>query len=217
MADKSKISRRELLTFWRREPAASAPVARLRRLPRRSPEELGWDRPWPRDRVPGPSLGRLLPLRPPGNMHEYILRDACTRCGKCVEVCPADAIAPLDASWGDAAGTPAIDARKSPCVVCEGFKCTHVCPSGSLQPIFNVHQIHMGTASVDMSRCLTYKGEECAACVTVCPVPGAIFETKPVTRASTSIAASAAACACALAPPSPRRSTSCHATERATF
>jgi ferredoxin-type protein NapG len=177
MADKNKISRRDLLTFWRREPPAPAPAPVVPvPAPVAAPvvEELGWDRPWPRDRVPGPSQGRLLPLRPPGTMHEYILRDACTRCGKCVEVCPADAILPLDASWGEAAGTPAIDPRKSPCVICEGYKCTQVCPSGSLQPVFNTHQIHMGVASIDTRRCLTYKFESCDACVTVCPVPGAI-------------------------------------------
>jgi ferredoxin-type protein NapG len=170
MAEKNKISRRELFTFWRREkPPEPAPA------PAPPPPALGWDREWPRDKIPGPAFGRPLPLRPPGNMHEYILRDACTRCGKCVEVCPADAIVQLDASWGESAvNTPAIFARTSPCVLCDGYQCTKVCPSGALQPLYGNDQVKMGTASVDPKRCVTYSGQSCSACVDVCPVKGAI-------------------------------------------
>jgi len=107
-------------------------------------------------------------------MQEYILREACTRCNACVDVCPADAITPLDASWGDARGTPAIDPRKQPCVVCTGLKCTTVCPSGALQHIINVPEVKMGTARVDTARCVTYAGTACRVCVDVCPVSGAL-------------------------------------------
>ena len=67
---KGGMSRRELFTFWRKEPKQKA-----------EPPPVP-DADWPRDRIPGPSLGRKLPLRPPGTMQEYILREACTRCGK---------------------------------------------------------------------------------------------------------------------------------------
>ena len=172
--DEKKMSRRALLTFWRRpEPSERTVVAAPpHEPPPRGPFEA--DREWPRDRVPGPSLGRRLPLRPPGNMHEYLLREACTRCGLCVDVCPADAIVRLDASWGDAQGTPAIDPRTQPCVVCEGLKCTTVCPSGALQHTINVPEVQMGNAVVDRGRCITYSGQSCTACVAACPVPGAI-------------------------------------------
>lgn len=109
-------------------------------------------------------------------MQEYILREACTRCGKCVEACPADAIFPLDGSWGTAQGTPAIDARKSPCVLCEGFQCTQVCPSGALQALYNVNEIKMGAARVDELRCVTFHAQACSACVEACPVPGALLQ-----------------------------------------
>ena len=167
MAEEKKLSRRSLLTFWRRPEEKVKAVA--------PPQPIVSEGPlWPLDRTPGVSLGRKLPLRPPGNMQEYILREACTRCNKCEEVCPADAIFMLDGSWGDAQGTPAIDARKSPCVVCTGFQCTQVCPSGALQPVYNVAEVKMGAAFVDTARCVTYHGRSCDVCVAICPVPGAI-------------------------------------------
>ncbi len=169
MAEDKKLSRRALLTFWRR-PKKEAPSR-----PAPAPPVAPSGAAWPLNRTPGPALGRLLPLRPPGNMQEYILREACTRCNKCEEVCPADAIFMLDGSWGDAQGTPAINPRKSPCVVCEGYQCTQVCPSGALQPVYNLAEIKMGTAAVETTRCVTYLGQSCDACVKICPVPGALF------------------------------------------
>jgi ferredoxin-type protein NapG len=151
--DPKGVSRRELLTFWRKplkelaeKPRPPAPVA-----PTRPP-----------------------PLRPPGLMHELILVNSCIRCGKCVEVCPANAIAPLGADWGAASGTPFIDARRQPCVLCDGLQCTHVCPSGALQPTYSNRDVKMGTAILDAARCLAFLGQACDVCFTACPVPGSV-------------------------------------------
>jgi ferredoxin-type protein NapG len=105
------------------------------------------------------------------------LIDTCQRCGKCVEACPRDAIFSLDESFGPAAGTPVIVARQAPCVVCEGLQCTQVCPSGALRKIA-VFDVSMGTAVVEPERCVTWADEECAMCVTQCPVPGAIAQVE---------------------------------------
>jgi ferredoxin-type protein NapG len=152
--DRKGVSRRELLTFWRK------PLAELK--------------PEPPSPLPGAPPRRPPPLRPPGLMHELILVNNCTRCGKCVEACPAEAIFPLDASWGSAAGTPAIDARKQPCVLCDGLQCTHVCPSGSLQPVYSNRDVKMGLAIVDEARCLAFHGQACDHCHMACPVPETI-------------------------------------------
>ena len=114
-------------------------------------------------------------LRPPGAIAEDLFVDACQRCGRCVAVCPRQAIAPLHATAGQAAGTPVIRARQAPCVVCEGLKCTEVCPSGALTRVA-VLDVRMGIAQVDRSRCLTFRGQACRACVDACPVPGALVE-----------------------------------------
>lgn len=115
------------------------------------------------------------PLRPPGALFETLFVDTCQRCGKCVEVCPRQAIFPLDAGYGRSAGTPAIVARQAPCVVCEGLECTRACPSGALARVA-VFDVQMGTAEVLEARCVTFRGEACRACVDACPVPGAIAD-----------------------------------------
>lgn len=158
MSDKGKggVSRRELLTFWRR-PLETAVKAT------KAPPKVEF-----------PAQPKAWPLRPPGMLHELLLQKHCIRCGKCVEECPADAIFPLGPEWGQAAGTPAIDARKQPCVLCTGIKCTHVCPSGALLPTFVNKDVAMGTAILDVALCVTHKGSACTACTEHCPVEGAL-------------------------------------------
>lgn len=147
--DGKGVSRRELLTFWRR------PLEELKKPPPKVAE-------------------RPPPLRPPGMMHELMLVNSCIRCGKCVEECPADAIKPLGADWGAAAGTPYVDARLRPCVLCTGLKCTHVCPSGALIPVYVNRDVMMGTAVLDENRCVAHHGQACDKCFKQCPMPGAI-------------------------------------------
>src|SRR5438067_8368596 len=158
--DRKGVSRRELLTFWRK------PLEELR--PRPAPPPVDGSA------APRHEPRRPLPLRPPGLMHELILVNSCIRCGKCVEICPAEAIFPLGAEWGAAAGTPAIVARNQPCVLCDGLQCTHVCPSGALQPVYNNRDVKMGTAVID-ARCLVLNGRPCDVCYQACPMPETVL------------------------------------------
>lgn len=111
-------------------------------------------------------------LRPPGAVAEQDFLSACQRCGKCIEVCPAHCIFAVSDD-GPAAGTPVIDPDKAPCVVCEGLKCTHVCPSGALLPLLDPRGIHMGTAEVYRALCVRSHGEACTLCVERCPIGSA--------------------------------------------
>jgi ferredoxin-type protein NapG len=153
--EKKGVSRRDLLTFWRK-PLET--VARTVRAPAPPPQPIR----------------RPPPLRPPGTLHELLLVKHCTSCGLCVEACPADAIFLLGEDWGAAAKTPAIDARKQPCVLCSGLQCSNVCPSGALLPTFVNHDVRMGTARVDTTTCLTYQGTACTKCKDRCPQEGAL-------------------------------------------
>lgn len=119
-------------------------------------------------------LPDVVHLRPPGALPEETFADTCSRCGKCVEVCPANAIK-LDENI--AGGLPHIVARISPCVICDDLSCMKHCPSGALQPLPVGSMIEMGTADVDHMRCLRTDdggssdgGEDCRICVHQCPI-----------------------------------------------
>ncbi len=109
-------------------------------------------------------------LRPPGAIEETNFDEMCYRCGTCVEVCPANAIFPLEKTEGDSSGTPVIDPDRAACVVCEGVKCTHACPSGALVPIHDPHQIRIGLAVVHELVCVRSSGQHCRICVERCPL-----------------------------------------------
>ncbi|MCE9591615.1 MAG: 4Fe-4S binding protein [Planctomycetes bacterium] len=112
-------------------------------------------------------------LRPPGALTGGAFEETCSRCGKCVEVCPAQCIRIEE---GIAGGLPHIIARQSPCVVCTGLDCMTHCPSGALKLVESPAEIAMGVALVDHDRCLRSSrepgrpGEDCRVCINDCPV-----------------------------------------------
>jgi ferredoxin-type protein NapG len=110
-----------------------------------------------------------LPLRPPGALAEQALLDACSRCGECVRICPAQCIK-LDPTGIRGRGAPYIDADDMPCVVCDGLLCMPACPTGALVPTI-LADIDMGTAVWHADTCVrTARGEDCTLCVDKCPV-----------------------------------------------
>jgi len=110
-------------------------------------------------------------LRPPGAMAPGEFETVCSRCAKCVEACPADAIQ-LDPNHLTADGFPYIVPQDQPCVVCEELACMKSCPTGALKLVDKL-QIKMGTAKVDHHQCLRDRGENCTLCVDVCPIVNA--------------------------------------------
>jgi len=107
-------------------------------------------------------------LRPPGALPEQKFLDACSRCGECVKVCPAQCIK-IDATGGLGAGRPYIDAEAMPCVVCDGLVCMPACPTGALVPTL-LNGIDMGLAVWNEKACLRTQGEQCTICVDQCPL-----------------------------------------------
>lgn len=106
-------------------------------------------------------------LRPPGAAVESEMATLCSRCGKCVEACPAKCIK-LDEQV--AGGLPFIVARESPCVVCDDLSCMKACPTGALKLVESVVNIRMGIAAVDHARCVRSLGEHCTLCIDPCPM-----------------------------------------------
>jgi ferredoxin-type protein NapG len=109
-------------------------------------------------------------LRPPGALPPGEFENRCTRCGKCVEACPAQAIR-MDAYAIMADGLPAIVPATQPCVVCTSLACMPSCPSGALQVVEKL-KIRLGTARVDRELCRRESGEDCRLCVEACPIDG---------------------------------------------
>ena len=114
------------------------------------------------------SLAREAWLRPPGALPEQQFRDTCSRCGVCVQVCPAQCIK-IDSTGAKGAGVPYIEPDSMPCVVCDSLACMNQCPSGALSPI-PLADIDMGTAVWRESTCVRSKGEDCTICIDHCPV-----------------------------------------------
>ena len=108
-------------------------------------------------------------LRPPGSTPGEI-ESLCSRCGKCVEVCPAKAIK-LDYSNTVGNGLPYIIPMDQPCVVCDTLSCMNECPSGALKLTERL-KIRMGTAKVNLDLCLRENGEDCRTCLDACPIMG---------------------------------------------
>lgn len=113
-------------------------------------------------------------LRPPGALPEQHFRDACSRCGECVKVCPAQCIR-LDPAGIDGGGLPFIELQTAACVLCDGLLCMQNCPSGALVPTPRA-DIDMGTALWNQQLCVRTAGEECTRCIEFCPVGSAAIE-----------------------------------------
>ena len=107
-------------------------------------------------------------LRPPGAVPPGEFEAICSRCAKCVEVCPADCIQ-IDTDRFLSDGHPYILAKDRACVVCNSLACMNNCPTGALKPLMKF-EINMGTARVDHQQCRRDSGEDCRLCVETCPL-----------------------------------------------
>ncbi|MBS0198694.1 MAG: 4Fe-4S binding protein [Planctomycetes bacterium] len=157
MADSPNLSRRDLL---RGKFRAGEPTA-----PQQTPAP---------DPQPSARIGRrfALPIhRPPGAVPEAAFLSGCTRCNKCIEVCPVGAIVHAPERFREAAGTPMIDPYSAACVMCTDTPCIAACEPSVLQA---QRPKKMGVAWVQHMACLAYTGSFCTVCSERCPVEGAI-------------------------------------------
>ncbi len=108
-------------------------------------------------------------LRPPGALPAGEFAAACNRCGRCVQVCPTDALWPMPITQGLVNfETPEFIPRKGRCDLCQA--CEEVCPTGALL-FTSVTETKIGKAAIDKNRCLAWNEEKlCFLCGEQCPV-----------------------------------------------
>ena len=115
--------------------------------------------------APDPGSG----LRPPGALvPDEAFLQACTGCGDCVPVCPADCIVMVAA--GDRE-LPTITPSRRPCTLCEDLPCVAACPDGALANPGSPERVRLGIAKVDPRLCVTFRGQRCDLCYRACPYP----------------------------------------------
>ena len=76
-------------------------------------------------------------------------------------------------------GTPAMDLLNKACHLCDDWPCVEACePKALIFPEQEDDEIRalpfIAHAEIDKQTCLPYKGPECGACESACPVPGAL-------------------------------------------
>jgi MauM/NapG family ferredoxin protein len=116
-------------------------------------------------------------LRPPGALPEADFVARCSRCGRCMKVCPQQCLAPLPLTAGLAAFlTPGIAARRASCELC--MLCQEVCPTGAIGRV-PVAKVKMGVAVLNEQRCFVWvKGEICLLCRERCPQHAILVDSR---------------------------------------
>lgn len=145
-------------------------------------------------------------IRPPGAVAEDEFLAGCIRCYRCQDACDPGAIQFFTLAKGKHYHTPYIDPSLKACTLC--MKCTHVCPTGVLEPMEWEQRADVDMATVELREdlCLSYKakrirneqamlmrlGEEpteatatlerrgpCGECFTVCPLRRRAIKMEP--------------------------------------
>ena len=129
-------------------------------------------------------------IRPPYAIPELDFLLACSRCNACIEACPHNVIFPLAARLGaDVVNTPALDLLSRGCHLCEDWPCISVCETKALTRVIADNSDSgyavlekFANAKIDENLCLPFSGPECGACISACPIEGALCleQEKPV-------------------------------------
>lgn len=112
-----------------------------------------------------------VPIRPPGALEEVEFLSTCTRCNKCADACPHDAILRMPLDRGLSANTPFLQPDGQVCQLCPDLPCIASCTDEALQPLASAKEVRIGHAIVDSDACLAFQGKVCTLCYDACPLP----------------------------------------------
>lgn len=109
---------------------------------------------------------------PPGALSRDSFMARCTGCGACSAACETGVIRPSNGEFGlRNALHPVMDFDSGPCRY-DCVACTHVCPTGALQPLTpgEKHRTVIGKARIEPDLCLMYADKApCGICARRCP------------------------------------------------
>ena len=109
-------------------------------------------------------------LRPPGAVQpETLFLKLCSRCLKCADACPHNAIDFPGMSEGILENTPVLHPTEKPCQWCKDFPCIAACPTGALAVKPNMSPSIIGIAKIDRDKCSVSQGMICEICKNACP------------------------------------------------
>jgi len=110
------------------------------------------------------SGAKALP-RPPASLVEDEFLKFCTRCYRCIDACPVDALSPASFFDGIAnLGTPVLDWRK--CILC--MECIRTCPTGAIKKV-SEEELDIGNAVINRETCLSWTNKRrCKNCYKAC-------------------------------------------------
>ncbi len=111
---------------------------------------------------------RKAPQRPPWALAEEAFRDACSRCGECLPVCPTQIIVLVR-------GYPEVDFRRGECTFCGA--CAAACKDGALLRGEDHASAWTIKARIAES-CLPRRGVECRICGDHCAAAAIRFSPR---------------------------------------
>lgn len=103
--------------------------------------------------------------RPPASLVEEDFLRFCTRCSRCIDVCPVQALSPASLFDGIVnLGTPVLDGSK--CIIC--MECVRTCPTGAISKVPE-EEVSIGTAVINRDTCLPWaENDYCTSCYDAC-------------------------------------------------
>ncbi|HDP26166.1 MAG TPA: 4Fe-4S dicluster domain-containing protein [Deltaproteobacteria bacterium] len=103
--------------------------------------------------------------RPPASLVEEAFLKYCTRCYRCIDICPVQALSPASIFDGIMnLGTPVLDWRK--CILC--MECVRTCPTGAIQKVPE-DEVDIGNAVINRETCLSWTNQDnCTLCFRAC-------------------------------------------------
>ncbi|MDO4586154.1 MAG: 4Fe-4S binding protein [Planctomycetia bacterium] len=107
-------------------------------------------------------------ILPPGARKKSVFAARCSRCGRCIEICPTKVLQPI--STIPVINLPKMDFATHFCQE-DCHLCGQICPTGAIQPLTLPQKKSWKIAKVEfqLELCLLYYNQECSICRRECP------------------------------------------------